>query len=212
MLNRFCLGMQNKQIIVVSTFNVVCFESRIPSSLRGGTTKQSGYYQPFPDCFVPRNDETICAIQLLNRVSSCGTYCYMLLIFYSLTTESTEIHGEIMLYAGFVFLHLTNSVFSCIMMTKQNFSVTKNFYYLYYLLFFCSRKWLVLSKIKNMNLIMTKKFNIFFIILFIVLKFYLTLLQLLTFFCVYDILKLKCFLWAVLLHIATLKVFGIISR
>jgi hypothetical protein len=29
-----------------------CLESRIPSSLRGGTTKQSSNYQPFPDCFI----------------------------------------------------------------------------------------------------------------------------------------------------------------
>jgi hypothetical protein len=30
-----------------------CLESRIPSSLRGGTTKQSSNYQPFLDCFTP---------------------------------------------------------------------------------------------------------------------------------------------------------------
>jgi hypothetical protein len=29
-----------------------CLERPIPSSLRGRTTKQSGYYQRFPDCFT----------------------------------------------------------------------------------------------------------------------------------------------------------------
>jgi hypothetical protein len=60
-----------------------CLKSRILSSLRGGTTKQSSNYQPFLDCFT--------SFAMTGQGFRYTPYCYRLLIFFPKQINEVEI-------------------------------------------------------------------------------------------------------------------------